>query len=205
MDEKAPAVDETEKRLKSAVLHSLEEESEGLRKCEEELKVKKMRVAWFTKLSTDWKYEESINWKGEVPAQPASKVRSSVKRKKNPRPGKLKRMRMRSLKESAAGSTAEELVGVSLSQPSPGSSGARNGFRESVSGPQQEDGYEEVVIVDEEDEVFLKDEREKEEEVPSPRRQSAALRFSMRVVERPLTYDELIEGVPELCFLMTWI
>ena len=82
MDEKAPAVDETEKRLKSAVLHTLEEESEGLRKCEEELKVKKMRVAWFTKLSTDWKYEESIKWKGEVPAQPASKVRSSVKRKK---------------------------------------------------------------------------------------------------------------------------
>ena len=60
-----------------------------------------------------------------------------MKRKKNPRPSKLKRMRMRSLKESAAGSTAEEPLGVSPSQPSPGSSGARNGFGESVSGPQR--------------------------------------------------------------------
>lgn len=46
LDEKA--VDETEKRLKSAVLHSLEEE----------LKVRMMRVARLTKLSTDWEYEE---------------------------------------------------------------------------------------------------------------------------------------------------
>ena len=43
VDEKAPAVEDTEKRLKAAVLHSLEEESEGLRKCEEELKVRRMR------------------------------------------------------------------------------------------------------------------------------------------------------------------
>ena len=55
-------------------------------------------------------------------------------------------------------------------------------------------------MVDEEDEVFLEDEGEKEEEVPSPRRQSAALRFSRRVVERPLTYDELIKGVPRVVF-----
>ena len=33
LDEKAPTVDETEKRLKFAVLHLLEEESEGLKKC----------------------------------------------------------------------------------------------------------------------------------------------------------------------------
>ena len=107
---------------------------------------------------------------------------------------------MRRLKENAAGSTAEEPVGVSPSQPSPGSSGARNGFGESVSGPQQEDGFEEGGMVDEEDEVFLEDEGEKEEEVPSPWWQSAALRFSRRVVEQPLTYDELIEGVPRVAF-----
>ena len=142
----------------------------------------------------DWEYEERTKWKG-VPALPAPKVRSCVKRKKNSRPGKLKRMKMRSLRESGAGSTAEEPVGVSSSQPSPGSSIARNGFGESVSGPQQEDGYEELVMMDEEDEVFLENEGEKEEKVSSPRRLSAALRFSRRVVEQPLTYDELIEGV----------
>ena len=185
MDEKAP----------SAVLHSLDEESEGLRKCEEELKMRKKRVEWLTKLSSDWEYEERTKWKGEVPALPAPKVRSGVKRKKNPRPGKLKRMKMRSLRESAAGSTAEEPVGVSLSQPSPGSSGARKGFGESVSRPQEEDGYEEVVMMDEEVEVFLDDDGELDEKLSSPRRVSAALRFSRRVLERPLTYDELIEGV----------
>ena len=105
--------------MKSAVLHLLEEESEGLKKCEEELRVRKMRVGWLTKLSTDWEYEERTKWKGEVPALPTPKVRSGVKRKKNPRPGKLKRMKFRSLRESTAGSTAEELVGASPSQPSP--------------------------------------------------------------------------------------
>ena len=49
--------------------------------------------------------------------------------------------------------------------------------------------------------MFLEDEREKEEKVLLPRKQSAALRFSRRVVERPLTYDELIEGVPRIAFL----
>ena len=70
---------------------SLEEESEGLRKCEEELKVRRMRVDRLTKLSTNWEYEERTKWKGEVPALPNPKVRSGVKRKKTPRPGKLKR------------------------------------------------------------------------------------------------------------------
>ena len=112
LDEKAPTVDETEKRLKSAVLHLLEEESEGMKKCEEELRVRKMRVGWLTKLSTDWEYKERTKWKGEVPALPTPKVRSGVKRKKNPRPGKLKRMKLRSLRESTTGSTAEEPVGA---------------------------------------------------------------------------------------------
>ena len=48
--------------------------------------------------------------------------------------------------------------------------------------------------------MFLEDEGEKEEKGPSPWRQSAALRFSRRVVEQPLTYDELIEGVPRVAF-----
>ena len=154
----------------------------------------------FNKLSSDCEYEERIRWKDDTPALSTLKKRSRVKREKNPRSGKLKRMRMRSLKENAAGSTAEEPVGVSPSKPSPGSSGARNGLGENVSGPQQEDSYEEVVMVDEEDEVFLEDEGEKEEEVPSPWRQSAALRFSRRVVERPHTYDEFIKGVSRVAF-----
>ena len=69
-----------------------------------------------------------------VPALPASKVRSGVKRKKNRRPGKIKRMRMRSLKESVTGSTAEEPAGTSPSQPSPGPSAARSGYGEDVGG-----------------------------------------------------------------------
>ena len=193
-------VSETEKRLKSAVLHSLEEESEGLKRCEEELKVRRMRVGWLTKLSSDCEYEERTKWKGEVPALPAPKMRSGVKRKKNPRPGKLKRMRMRSLKESVAGSAAEEPAGVSPSQPSHGSSRERSGFGERVSGPQQEDRYEEVMMLGEEDEVFLEDEEEGTVEVSSPKRMSAALRFSRRVIERTPTYGEMIEGTSKFAF-----
>ena len=58
MDKKAPVVEITEKRLKLAILQSLEEESEGLRKCKEELKARRMRVDRLTKLSEDWEYEE---------------------------------------------------------------------------------------------------------------------------------------------------
>ena len=159
-----------------------------------ETQMRRKRMVWLNKLSSHGEYEERIRWKDDTPALSTLKKRSRMKREKNPRSGKLKRMRMRSLKENAAGSTDEEPVGVAPSQPSPGSYGARNGFRESVSGPQQEDGFEEVVMVDEEDEG------EKEEKVPSPRRQSAALRFSRRVGERPLTYDELIEGVSRVAF-----
>ncbi len=36
------------------MLQSLEEESDGLRKCEEELKARKVRVERLTKLSEDW-------------------------------------------------------------------------------------------------------------------------------------------------------
>ena len=165
-----------------------------------ETRMRRKRMVWLNKLSSHGEYEGRTRWKDETPALSTRKKRSGVKREKNPRSGKLKRMRMKSLKENAAGSTAEEPVGVSPSQPSPGSSGAGNGLRENVSWPQQEDGYEEVVMVDEEDEVFLEDEGEKEEKVPSPWRQSAALRFSRRVVEQPLTCDELIEGVPRVAF-----
>jgi len=55
-----------------------------------------------------------------------------VKRKKSSKPGKQKRMRMRSARE--AGSRAEEPVDLSPSQPSPGSSRGRSGFGESVLG-----------------------------------------------------------------------
>ena len=124
-----------------------------------------------------------------------------MKRKKNPRPGKLKRLRMRRSRESVAESNVEEPVGLSSSQPSPGSSRDRSGFGESVSGPQQEDGCEEVVMLGEEDDVFLEAEEGRTEEVASPKRMSAVLRFSMRVVEQTLTYDERIEGSDRVSFL----
>ena len=130
MDKKAPVVETTEKKLKAAVLQSLEEESEGLRKCEEELKMRRMRVDQLTKLSADWEYEERTRWREEVPALPTPKVRSGVKRKKSSKPGKLKRLRMRSSRESVAESNAEEPVGLSPAQPSPGSSRGRSGFGE---------------------------------------------------------------------------
>ncbi len=193
MDEKAPVVKITEKRLRLAVLQSLEEESEGLRKCEEELRVRRMRVDRLTKLSKDWEYEERTRWREEV-ALPNPKVRSGVKRKKSSKPGKQKRMRMKSSRESVAESNAEEPVGLSPSQPSPGSSRGRSGFGESVSGPLQEDGSEELVMLEDDDDVFLEAEEERTERVASPKRMSAALRFSRKVVERTLTYDERIEG-----------
>ena len=104
------------------------------------------------------------------------------------------------MKASAAGSTAEEQAGILPSQPSPGSSGVRNGFEGIVSVPQKEDRCEEVVKLDEDHKVFLEEKEEKEVEVREPKRRSAALRFSRKVVERPPTYDELIEGVSQIAF-----
>jgi len=46
------------------------------------------------------------------PALSTPKKRSGVKKKNSSRPGKLKRMRMRRLKVSGAGSTAEEPAGI---------------------------------------------------------------------------------------------
>ena len=57
-----------------------------------------------------------------------------------------------------------------------------------------------MVKLDEDNKVFLEEEEEKEVEVREPKRRSAALRFSRKVVERPPTYDELIEGVPQIAF-----
>ena len=199
MDKKAPVVEITEKRLKVAVLQLLEEESEGMRKCEEELRVRRRRVDRLTKLSEDWEYEERTRWREEAPL-PNPKVRSGVKRKKSSKPGKQKRLRMRSSRDVAE-SNAEEPVGLSPSQPSPGSSRGRSGFGGSASGPLQEDGSEEVVVLDEEDDVFLEAEEGRTEEVASPKRMSAALRFSRRVVERTPTYDEMIEGSARVSLL----
>jgi len=122
------------------------------------------------------------------------KVRSGVKRKKSSKPGKQKRMRMRSAREAAAGSRAEEPVDLSPSQPSPGSSRSRIGFGESVSGPLEEGGSEEVVILEDDEDVFLEAEEERSVRVASPKRRRAALQFSRKVVEQTPTYDERIEG-----------
>ena len=117
-----------------------------------------------------------------------------MKRKKSSKPGKKKSMRMKSSRESVAGSNVEEPVGLSPSQPSPGSSRGRSGFGESVSGPLEEDGSEEVVILEDEEDVFLEAEEERPVRVVSPKRRSAALQFSRKVVERTPAYDERIEG-----------
>ena len=44
--------------------------------------------------------------------------------------------------------------------------------------------------LDEDNKVFLEEEEEKEVEVREPKRRSAELRFSRKVVERPPTYDD---------------
>ena len=196
----SPVVEIVEKQLKLAVGNSMEEELEGLRRSEEEMEKRRERVAWLKKLASDWEYEERSRWKEETPTLNPSKKRSGIKRKALPRPGELKRLKMRSLRDGGVGSTAEESGGTSLDQPAPGSSGVRSDFREEVSKPQQEDDFEEVVILQGEDDVFLEEEEEKKVEVTIPRRQSAGLRFSRKVVERPPTYDELIEGVPQIAF-----
>ncbi len=52
---------------------------------------------------------------------------------------------------------------------------------------------EEVVILEDEEDVFMEDEEELPVRVASPKRRSAALQFSRKVVERTPTYDERIE------------
>jgi len=49
------------------------------------------------------------------------------------------------------------------------------------------------VILEDEEDVFLEDEEELPVRVVSPKRRSAALQFSRKVVERTPTYDERIE------------
>ena len=128
--------------------------------------------------------------------------RSGIKRKSCLRPGKLKRMRMRSLKEIGAGSTAEEPAGIPQSQPAPGSSRVRDEYGGTVSRPKQEDSDEEVVMFQEDDEVILEEELEvgEKKEVEVSKRRSTPLRFPSRAVESPPTYDELIEAVPWIAF-----
>ena len=57
-------------------------------------------------------------------------------------------------------------------------------------------------MLKEDDEVILEEELEvgEKKEVKVSKRRSAPLRFPRRVVERPPTYDELIEGVPRIAF-----
>jgi len=196
-NERAPVVEEVEKRLRLAVCNSLEEKTECLKKSGAETRVRRKRMVWLDKLSSDWEYEERTRWKDENPALSTPKKRSRVKRRNSSRPSKLKRMRMRSLKVSGAGSTAEEPAGIPQSQPTPGPSGVRNDFRGEVSGPQQEDGLEEVVVLEEDDDIFLE---EKEEKVQKKKRMSAAPGFSRRVIERPLTHDEILESIPRSVF-----
>jgi len=54
-----------------------------------------------------------------------------------------------------------------------------------------------VVVIEEDDDVFLE---EKEEKVQRRKRMSAAPGASRRVVDRPLTYDEVIESAPRSVF-----
>ena len=182
----SPEVEIVEKQLKLAKGNSLEEELEGLMRSEEEMEKRRERVAWLKKLASDWEYEERSRWKEETPTLNPSKKRSGIKRKAVPCPRKLKRLKMRSLRDSGVGSTAGESVGTSLDQPATGSSGFRSDFREKVSKPQQEDDFEEVVILQGEDDVFLEEEEEKEERKEEKQRMSAALEFSWRVIERLL-------------------
>ena len=197
LDKRAPVVEMVEKELKVTVGNSLLEELEGLRKSEEETERRRKRVAWLEKLASDWEYEERTRWKEETPTLNPSKKRSGVKRKSVSRPGKLKRLRMRRLRDSGVGSSAGESVGTSLDQPAPGLSGVRNGSGEEVSEPRQEACFEEVVVIEEDDDVFLE---EKEEKVRGRKRMSAAPGASRRVVDRPLTYDEVIESAPRSVF-----
>ena len=168
-----------EKELKMTVGNSLLEELEGLRKSEEETERRRKRVAWLEKLASDWEYKERSRWKEETPTLNPSKKRSGLKRKSVSRPDKLKRLRMRSLRDSGVGSSAGESVGTSLDQPAPGSSGVRNDSGEEVSEPQQEASFEEVVMVEEDDNVFLE---EKEEKVQKKKRMSAAPGIPRRVL-----------------------
>ncbi len=100
-------------------------------------------------LSNDviFKAPRQIGGESSHATDPEKKVGSHFIEKKNPRPGKLKRMRMKSSRGSVAESDAGEPVGLSPSQPSPGPSRDRSGFGESISGPLQEDGCEEVVML----------------------------------------------------------
>jgi len=84
LNEKAPVVEEVEKRLRLAVCHSLEEETEGWKRSEAETRKRRKRVAWLNKLASDWEYEQRTRWKDETPALNPPKKRSLVNRKSSP-------------------------------------------------------------------------------------------------------------------------
>ena len=91
-----------EETLNRSVISTLGMEKSGLENAEVEVSNRRKRVDWLENLSQDWELKERTRWREDVPVVPGSKPRSGLKRsrsKSKAKPGKLKRMRLRSLKE----------------------------------------------------------------------------------------------------------
>ena len=119
-DEKAPIVRPVEESLNKTVAATLEAEKSGLENAEAEVIVRRRRVDWLESLMEDWDLKERTRWREDVPGVPGSKPRSGRKRtwsKSKAKPGKLKRMRLRSLKSGSNSDIKSKQDGGDLSGP----------------------------------------------------------------------------------------
>ena len=203
-DEKALVIAPVKETLNQAVVSTLGIEKTGLENPEAEVIVRWRRVGWLESLSQDGELKERSRWREDVPVVPGSKPRTGQKRsrsKSKAKPGKLKRMRLRSLKEGVSSGVkskfGSDLASLALSQPSLGLSGVGSEL-----GAEDADQREDVVILDENDSPMEIDDGEKcaaltpaKTGVKSKKRLSAASRLSRSDGLR--TYDELIEGSAE--------
>jgi len=194
---KIPAMDDA---LNKAVRNNLKDEESGLGKAMAEVLVREKRVSGLISLTKDWEFEERTRWRENVPVLAGWKHRSGRKRvgsQSGAKSGKVKKRRLRSSKSGAEGISGVEASGRSPSQPAPGLPGVGNELGNLANGLHQGEETEEVVFLDENDEVMVKDEPEA---VPSnlkpvKKRLSSALKRSSSKKVRPRTYDEMIEGV----------
>ena len=216
-NEKVIDIECVENVLNQAVSLSFSEEIFMSKKVELEAMIRRERMVWVTSSSSDWEFEERMMWREYIPGLTGLRGRTGVKRagiRAGGKPGKTKRRRSRALRGTL---TIEEADCRFPAQPFSRVPEIGNLSGYLVSGPQQEEEREGVVILDEE-EYLLEEDADLEsgswiQDVPgcvfqvvdpSRKRMSAGLGRIREEKPRILFYDEVIEGPSRWGSLMRW-
>ena len=179
-------------------------EKTGWKTAEAEVVIRRRRVDWLENLNQDWDLKERTRWREDVPGVPGAKPRSGVKcswSKSKAKSGKLKRMRLRSLRDGVKSvvkpKSGNELAGPAPSQPALSLPGVGNDL-----GAEDTGHWEDVVLLDEDDCLMEVDEGVKDDaQEPGKavsskklvKKMSAASRLSRFNGHRVRTHDEMVE------------